>query len=128
MPNTKTRSKAAATPPAPSQAKAQFKDQDQALVRRGLLYGEGLFETLRVEQNLAVRLNAHRARISASAAVLGLPAPPSSEVSGFSPARDPAALRRDSVSESGADTAGGLVSAAPLNRSTPRWPPSERGR
>lgn len=40
---------------------------------RGLAYGDGLFETLRVENRRAVFAEAHFSRLSASAAALGIP-------------------------------------------------------
>lgn len=42
---------------------------------RGLLLGDGLFETLRVAGGRPVRLDRHLARLRAGAAVLGLPVP-----------------------------------------------------
>lgn len=42
---------------------------------RGLLYGDGVFETLRVYSRVAFRLPAHWDRLSASAAFLGIPLP-----------------------------------------------------
>lgn len=42
---------------------------------RGLLLGDGLFETLRVAGEHPVRLDRHLARLRAGAAVLGLPVP-----------------------------------------------------
>ena len=42
---------------------------------RGLAYGDGLFETLRVHAGRAPWWNAHLARLAAGAARLGLPAP-----------------------------------------------------
>lgn len=43
---------------------------------RGLLLGDGLFETLLLRDGAVVRLDAHLARLAAGAAVLGLPLTP----------------------------------------------------
>jgi len=43
---------------------------------RGLLLGDGLFETIRAEQGRARRLEAHLARLRTGATLLGLPPPP----------------------------------------------------
>jgi branched-chain amino acid aminotransferase len=43
---------------------------------RGLLYGDGLFETLRAYQGRVFALEEHLERLAGSAAVLGLPVPP----------------------------------------------------
>jgi branched-subunit amino acid aminotransferase/4-amino-4-deoxychorismate lyase len=43
---------------------------------RGLLYGDGLFETIPVLRGIALDLPRHCARLTASAQALGLPAPP----------------------------------------------------
>jgi branched-chain amino acid aminotransferase len=47
---------------------------------RGLLLADGLFETLRAYDGRPFRLEAHLARLAASAAVLGLPLPPAGEI------------------------------------------------
>ena len=44
-----------------------------AVTDRGLAYGDGLFETVRIVAGRAVLLDAHLARLKASAEVLGIP-------------------------------------------------------
>ncbi len=43
---------------------------------RGYLHGEGLFETIRIDEGALPALDRHLARLAASCRVLGLPAPP----------------------------------------------------
>ncbi len=52
------------------------------LADRGLAYGDGVFETLRLRQGAPVALAAHHARLSAGCAALGLPAPSLAELLG----------------------------------------------
>ena len=59
---------------------------------RGLLLADGLFETLRVYRGRPFCLDAHLARLAASAALLGLPAPPVSKI---------AAATRDTLAANG---------------------------
>jgi branched-chain amino acid aminotransferase/4-amino-4-deoxychorismate lyase len=47
---------------------------------RGFLLGDGLFETLRVEQGAPVDLGAHLDRLTRGCAVIGLPAPEASRI------------------------------------------------
>lgn len=57
----------------------QFQPASRATVSvqdRGLLYGDGLFETLRAEGGRPVWLQHHLARLTRSAAALNLPLPP----------------------------------------------------
>lgn len=51
-------------------------DAGAAVDDRGLLLGDGLFETLRVIDGRAIALDRHLARLTASAAALGLALPP----------------------------------------------------
>ncbi len=56
----------------------RFLPADQAMISvqdRGFLYGDGLFETLRVQGGRPLWLKQHLARLSASAAALRLPLP-----------------------------------------------------
>ena len=48
---------------------------------RGLLLGDGLFETIRVEDGAPRRLSRHMRRLASSARVLDLPVPVSATVS-----------------------------------------------
>ena len=73
-----------------------YVDRDHAVVSafdRGLLYGDGIFETMRSYEGAIFRLHEHMERLSASAAELRLPLPV--------PAREIARIANDLITRNG---------------------------